>query len=192
MKISYNLIFAIVLVLVLSVSCDENNNMMSDPGSSTPKLECEALALNINFNIGPDVFAVYENSSSKNIIHVYSNGAKVFIILSNDDFAFGFSGDASMDGLTCSLDVALADFDKDGMFDETATTFNSSCAVEANGFVFTLFPNEAEINASTQMENAFQSFESTEMDIPCEEFQVIENQTFFEGLIKELGYVPTN
>ena len=184
------LIFCFVLIPV--IGCDENNNMISDPGDGTPMLPCRALGLNENFNIGVDLFAVYENSESKNVIHVYSSGSEVFIIVSNDDFAFGFSGPPTMDGLDCNLNVAMADFDKDGKFDETATSFVSTCAVEANGFVFTLFPNEAMINASTQMANAFQTFESTEMDVQCKENQVVSDQTFFEGLITELGYTPTN
>ena len=188
------LILLLFLTLALSpiYGCDENNNVFNDPETPTPALPCRALTLNENFNIGVDLFVVYENSSSGNVLHVYSDGREVFIIVSNDNFAFGFSGPPTMDGLDCNLDVAMADFDKDGKFDETATSFTSTCAIEGNGGVFTLFPNEAVINASSQMANAFQTFEGTEMDVPCKENQVVSDETFFEGLIKELGYVPTN
>lgn len=186
-----------ILFLILGViGCDEGNNMITipgeEPGDETPTLPCRALGLNLRFNIGADVFAVYENSSSGNVIHVFSSGSEVFIILSNDDFAFGFSGPPTMDGQDCNLDVAMADFDKDGKFDETATMFTSTCQVEANGFVFTLFPNDAVINASNKMVDAFQTFESTEMDVACKENQEVSKQSFFEGLITELGYMPSN
>lgn len=190
-RISIQLLLFIAVIISL-VGCDENNNVFNDPASSAPVLPCRALTLNLNFNVGEDIFAVYENSESKNVIHVYSDGTEVFIIVSNDDFAFGFSGPPTMEGLDCALDVAMADFDKDGKFDETATSFTSTCAIEGNGGVFTLFPNEAVINASTQMADAFQTFEATEMGIPCKENQVVSDETFFEGLIKELGYVPTS
>ncbi|MGB2692275.1 MAG: hypothetical protein WBC96_07255 [Thermodesulfobacteriota bacterium] len=183
-----------LFLVIAAIGCDENNSMVTlvgeDPGAETPMLPCEALGLNLRFSLGVDVFAVYENSETDNVIHVFSSGSEVFIILSNDDFAFGFSGPPTMDGLDCNLDVAMADFDKDGKFDETATMFTSTCQVEANGFVFTLFPNSAVINASQKMADAFQTFESTEMDIQCKEFQEVSEETFFEGLIIELGYTP--
>ncbi|MGB3365166.1 MAG: hypothetical protein WBB48_10350 [Thermodesulfobacteriota bacterium] len=183
-----------LFLVIAAIGCDENNSMVTlvgeDPGAETPMLPCEALGLNLRFSLGVDVFAVYENSETDNVIHVFSSGSEVFIILSNDDFAFGFSGPPTMDGLDCNLDVAMADFDKDGNFDETATMFTSTCQVEANGFVFTLFPNSAVINASQKMADAFQTFESTEMDIQCKEFQEVSEETFFEGLIIELGYTP--
>lgn len=188
------LLLPMLFLVIAAIGCDENNSMITlvgeDPGAETPMLPCEALALNLRFSLGVDVFAVYENSATDNVIHVFSTGSEVFIILSNDDFAFGFSGPVTMDGLDCNLDVARADFDKDGMFDETATMFTSTCQVEANGFVFTLFPNSAVINASDKMADAFQTFESTEMDIACKEFQEVSDETFFEGLITELGYTP--
>ncbi len=177
-------------LMIAAIGCDENNNVISQPGAETPTLPCRALGLNLRFNIGADIFAVYENSSSGNVIHLFSSGTEVFAIVSNDDFAFGFSGPVTMDGHDCDLNVAMSDFDNDGMFDETATTFMSTCQVEANGFVFTLFPNSAVINASNQMADAFQTFESTEMDVPCKENQEVSKQPFFEGLITELGYTP--
>jgi len=97
-----------------------------------------------------------------------------------------------MDGLDCDLNVAKADFDNDGTFDETAAMFTSTSAIENNGFVFTLFPNEAMINASDMMADAFQTFESTEMGIVCKEFQVVSEEVFFDGLITELGYTPSS
>ncbi|GJM14914.1 MAG: hypothetical protein DHS20C13_02410 [Thermodesulfobacteriota bacterium] len=195
MKLAKLFVLPLLLTVFALGGCDENNNVISqpeDPGDETPTLPCEALGLNLRFNIGQDIFAVYENGLSSNVIHVFSSGSEVFIVLSNDDFAFGFSGPPTMDGQDCDLNVAMADFDKDGMFDETATMFTSTCAIENNGFIFTLFPNEAVINASDKMADAFQTFESTEMDIQCKESQVVSDQTFFEGLIKELGYTQPN
>lgn len=189
-----NFILPLFLIMFAAQGCDEHNSMITlvgeDPGEETPTLPCEALSLNLRFNIGLDIFAVYENSSSSNVIHLFSTGSELFAIVSNDDFAFGFSGPVTMDGRDCDLNVAMADFDKDGKFDETATMFTSTCQVEANGFVFTLFPNGAVINASDKMADAFQTFESTEMDVPCKESQVVSEQTFFESLITELGYTP--
>ncbi|MGB3365032.1 MAG: hypothetical protein WBB48_09665, partial [Thermodesulfobacteriota bacterium] len=135
------LLLPMLFLVFAAIGCDENNSMITlvgeDPGAETPTLPCEALGLNFRFNIGVDVFAVYENSSSGNVIHLFSSGFEVFAIVSNDDFAFGFSGPVTMGGQDCDLDVAMADFDKDGKFDETATMFSSTCQVEANGFVFT-------------------------------------------------------
>lgn len=188
-----SMVLILFAISISTIGCDENNNVFNDPDSSDPVLPCRAFTLNENLNIGgDDIFIVYENNMSGNVIHMYSSGSEVFVIVSNDDFAFGFSGPPTMDGLDCNLNVAMADFDKDGKFDETATSFTSTCALEGNGGLFTLFPNEAMINASNQMANAFQTFESTQMNIPCKENLVVADETFFEGLISELGYMPTN
>lgn len=194
MNLAKIFVLPFLLVAFAIAGCDEHNSMITlvgeEPGEETPTLPCEALSLNLRFNIGVDIFAVYENSSSGNVIHLFSTGTEVFVIVSNDDFAFGFSGPVTMDGRDCDLNVAMADFDKDGKFDETATMFASTCQVEANGFVFTLFPQSAVINASAQMADAFQTFETTERDVSCKENQEVSKQTFFEGLITELGYTP--
>jgi len=195
MKFSSILFIALLLFSFSITGCDEGNNMITvvgeDPGSETPTtMPCEALSLNLRFNIGLDIFQVYEDSSIDNVIHVFSSGSEVYIIVSNSSFSFGFSGLPTMDGQDCDLGVAMSDFDNDGKFDETATMFTSTCEIENNGFVFTLFPVEAEINASQKMEDAFQSFETMVMDVECKETQVVSEQTFFEGLITELGYTP--
>lgn len=114
----------------------------NSPSLSTPYVSREDMA----------EFYIYSASGSTLDTHLYSDGTAVFVLVSDGMTTFGFSGIPTGAGTSCEFIKASADYDNDGVFDETAKTFFSSCIRLEDGKEFTFLEGPSSVDASQRFE----------------------------------------
>ncbi|MFI5323996.1 MAG: hypothetical protein ACHQ6U_10815, partial [Thermodesulfobacteriota bacterium] len=105
---------------------------------------------------------------------------------------FGFKGVATGAGTACQFYSAAADFNMDGVFDETATSFSSSVLRLTNGVEFTFLDGPSSVNASQEFENDllvlynqvlyFNIYEP----ISCGDIMPVSGSGIYESLLSQL------
>ena len=114
---------------------------------------CNSPLLNTPYVVdGEDKFFIYNAAGSTLDTEVYSDGANVFVLVTDGVTTFGFSGKPTGAGTGCDLVRASADYDNDGNFDETAKTFSSRCLRLDNGSRFTYLDGPGKVDASKEFE----------------------------------------
>jgi len=114
---------------------------------------CNSPALNKPFVIdGTDRFFIYSADGSTLDTELYSDGANVFVLVSDGATTFGFRGFPTGAGTGCDLVQASADYDNDGNFDETAKDFSSRCLRLDDGARFTYLDGPGRVDASQEFE----------------------------------------
>lgn len=103
-------------------------------------------------NNGLEEFYVYTATGSTLDTLVFSDGSTVYVIVSDGKTIFGFKGVPTGTGTACQFNSAAADFNMDGVFDETATSFSSSGLRLTNGAEFTILGGPSSVNASQEFE----------------------------------------
>lgn len=162
-------LYSFLLVTILTVliyGCGGSSSSSDGPGPQptpvpTPQptpnpAACNSPALNSPFQNGDDPdadeFYVYTAPGSTLDTHVFSDGGNVFVLVTDGATTFGFSGVPAGAGTACDLIKASADYDNDGVFDETAKTFFSGCMRFDGGKEFTYLEGPSMVDASEQFE----------------------------------------
>lgn len=160
----YVWIFLPLLIVLIYGGCGGSGG--SDPGPApqptpepTPKptpgpAACNSPALNMPYVIdGVEEFFVFSSEGSTLDTQVYSDGANVFVLVSDGLTTFGFSGSPTGAGTGCDLFKASADYNNDGAFNETAKIFSSRCLRLDDGSRFTYLDGPGRVDASPEFEN---------------------------------------
>jgi len=115
---------------------------------------CNSPALNSPFvTDGTEEFYTFTQTGSTLDTRLFSDGSTVYVIVSDGSTIFGFRASPEAAGTSCLMFSASADFDMDGTFDETASSFGSSCLRLENGAEFTFVDGPSEVDASQEFEN---------------------------------------
>ena len=177
----------------------------SDPGPSpqpTPEptpvptpgpTACNSPALNTPFMIdGLDRFFIYSADGSTLDTELYSDGANVFVLVSDGTTTFGFRGLPTGAGTGCDLVQASADYDNDGNFDETAKDFSSRCLRLDDGARFTYLDGPSRVDASGEFEQKLlvlynQVLYFNVYDAPgCDLTEPVTENGTYESLLRQL------
>ncbi len=125
------------------------------PAPTSKPTACNSPSLNTAYVDGDDTneFYVYNAAGSTLDTHLYSDGKNVFVLVSDGSTTFGFSGVPTGAGTACEFIKASADYDNDGVFDETAKSFISSCLRLDDGGQFTYLEGPSKVDASQEFED---------------------------------------
>lgn len=102
---------------------------------------------------GTEEFYSFTQSDGTLDTRLFSDGSTVYVLVSDGSTIFGFRAAPEAAGTSCLMFSASADFDMDGTFDETASSFGSSCIRLENGAEFTFVDGPSEVDASQEFEN---------------------------------------
>lgn len=157
----YYVVLIALLLIAVAAGCGSQsggNNPQPTPRPTpqpTPQPgACNSPALNSPFvNNGTEEFYVYTAEGSTLDTRVFSDGITVYEIISDGKTIFGFTGFPTGAGTACQFFSAAADFNMDGVFDETAASFLSRGLRLANGAEFTSLDGPSSVDASQEFEN---------------------------------------
>lgn len=143
-------------------------------------------------NDGTEVFYSYTSEGSTLDTSVFSDGVNVFIIVSDGGTIYGFQGAATGAGTSCLLVSAMADYDMNGVFDETAESFSSGCLRLDDGERFTYLEGRNSVEASEKFEESLLSlynqvlFFNIYNPFVCAETRTASEQRIYDSLLQEL------
>lgn len=163
------------------------------PVPTSSPAACNSPSLDTPFVIdGVEKFFVFSSNGSTLDTEVYSDGANVFLLVTDGVTTFGFKGLPTGAGTGCDLIQASADYDNDGSFDETAKSFSSRCLRLEDGAKFTYLDGPSHVDASAEFEERllilfnqvlyFNVYDTLGCDLTA---PVTENGTY-ESLLRQL------
>jgi len=189
------------LVIILTISgCggsgdSPENQMIYDgepPASFTSS--CAAPDFNtqfVNTDNAPE-FLVFSPDMDTFAVRVFSDGEVVYFIGSDGWTIFGFTGAPLDNGSSCALISASADYDGDGVFDETATNFMSNCTRLEDGTEISLLNGPSSVDASEAFKDNLLIFYNQILfynvlsPIGCSEVEAVSSSGIYEILLTEL------
>lgn len=116
---------------------------VSDPSA------CAVPPLDSSFSDGAQTRSyVFSTETTGLTVRAYSDSSNVYLIASDGFTTFGFKGVPVNGGDSCELFAAMADYDGDGIFDETAGNFTSTCTRLDDGAMLTFLDGPGSVDAS--------------------------------------------
>lgn len=195
------LIYLLVPVILASVygGCGGSGGNGPQPTPSpTPQPTpqpgaCNSPSLNTPYITGEtEEFYSFTQTGSTLDTKVFSDGSTVFVLVNDGSAIYGFRGLPGGGGTSCALFSASADYNSDGTFDETATSFESACLRLESGSEFTLIDGPSKVDASQQFENGLLVlynqvlFFNVSDPLDCESIDPVEGSGVYESLLSEL------
>ena len=188
---------ALIIMFVIT-GCDSGGDSAdNEPSvSMTPLINtssCTAPALDTPFiSDNVEEFFIFSPDGGTLDVRVFSDGANVFLIASDEQTVFGFTGVPLDSGSSCALISASADFNFDGVFDETAINFMGDCAVEEGGSKLMLLNGTSSVGASEQFNERLLIFYNQTLlfnilnNIACSTSEAVSSAGIFNSLLSEL------
>lgn len=198
MRKSFISMTALVMILTLAGcggSGDSPENQASEtapPQSSTSS--CTAPVFNTQFvnSDNAEEFLVFSPEMATLVVRAFSDSDVIYFIVSDGRTIFGFTGAPLDNGSSCALMSASADYDRDGVFDETAANFTSNCTRLEDGAKISLLNGQSSVDASEVFKDNLLIlynqilFYNVLSPVGCSEVEAVSGSGIYEILLAEL------
>jgi hypothetical protein len=172
--------------------CDNGGNSTGNEPPITPS--CTTLSLDTPFlnKNNKEEFFIFLPENGTLDVRVLSDGTNVFLIVSDGQTVFGFTGVPLDSGSSCALISASVDFNFDGFFDETTVNFISDCSILDEGAKLLLLSGRSSVEASDQLKEKLLIFYNQILyfDIlngfDCSNSEAVSSAGICESLLSEL------